>query len=85
MLASLACSKVHGPKGPERSLIMPGTKGAVSLRKAKAAVVNAKAHASGRPWSLLHRCESMLTLAAGQRRATTHARKAKKKKKKKKG
>jgi hypothetical protein len=48
-----------------------------------AAVVDAKAHASGRAWSLLHRTESMLTLAAGKRRASTHARKAAKKKKKK--
>jgi hypothetical protein len=63
-----------------RSRRSPSRKGTVE--GAVAAVVEAKANATGRAWSLLHRSESMLTLAAGKRRASTHARKKVAKKKK---
>jgi hypothetical protein len=85
----LACSKVHGPKGPERGSIMPvgrrkrpraPAKG--SIRAARQAVVDAKASATGRAFSRLHRAESILALAEGVRRADTHASKKKKKTKK---
>jgi hypothetical protein len=53
-----------------------------TIGAARKAVVAAKAAARGRAWSLLHRTESILALADGARRASTHAMKAKKKKKK---
>lgn len=59
----------------------PPTKG--TILAARSAVVDAKASATGKAWSRLHRCESILALADGARRADTHPMKKKKKKKKK--
>lgn len=63
----------------------PTKAGRGTIAGAIASVVAAKGRATGRAWSLLHRTESMLTLAAGRRRATTHAMKAKAKAKRKGG
>lgn len=60
-----------------------GRGGGGAFGKLARAVRAAKDTASGRAWSLLHRCESMIALAAGIRRASTHATKKKKKKAKK--
>lgn len=55
-----------------------------TIGAARSAVVDAKASATGKAWSRLHRCESILALADGARRADTHPMKKRKGAKKKK-